>query len=122
MAEADVHVHQGLHIPLNSGRAGAEKARVFPLFLGAGPKDAARLHATKSEFLHSKVVLTGRRSAVAWMGRDDVIPGARRLAVAMATSFGLLLAAGAAAILLANQAAEAERWVTHTLEVRRINP
>jgi len=39
----------------------------------------------------------------------------------MATSFGLLLAAGAAAILLANQAAEAERWVTHTLEVRRIN-
>jgi len=41
------------------------------------------------------------------------------LVLALVASLGLLLAAGAAAIVLANDAAEAERWVTHTLEVRR---
>jgi signal transduction histidine kinase/CheY-like chemotaxis protein len=58
---------------------------------------------------------------VAWFGLSVVVPGAKRLAVAVVVSFGLLLAAAAAAIVLANQAADAERWVTHTLEVRRLN-
>ena len=55
-----------------------------------------------------------------WLGLD-LVPGAGRLSVAVAASFGLLLVAGAAAIVLALQAADAERWVTHTLEVRRLN-
>jgi signal transduction histidine kinase/CheY-like chemotaxis protein len=58
---------------------------------------------------------------VAWMGLDVVVPGAKRLAIAVVASFGLLLVAGAAAIVLAVQAGDAERWVNHTLEVRRLN-
>jgi signal transduction histidine kinase len=55
------------------------------------------------------------------LGFEAAIPGARRLAWAVAASFSLLLAAGIAAAVLALQAADAERWVTHTLEVRRVN-
>lgn len=39
----------------------------------------------------------------------------------MAASFGLLLVASGAAIVLALQAADAAQWVAHTLEVRRLN-
>jgi len=55
------------------------------------------------------------------LGLDNVVPGARRLTLAVVASFVLLLVAGVAALVLANQAADAERWVTHTLEVRRLN-
>ena len=55
------------------------------------------------------------------LGLDSVVPGARRLTLAVVVSFVLLLVAGVAALVLANQAADAERWVTHTLEVRRLN-
>jgi signal transduction histidine kinase/CheY-like chemotaxis protein len=58
---------------------------------------------------------------VAWFGLDNVVPTARRLVVAVAASFGLLIVAGGASILLAVQAADAEQWVAHTLEVRRLN-
>jgi signal transduction histidine kinase/CheY-like chemotaxis protein len=46
---------------------------------------------------------------------------ARRTSVALLACFGLLIVAGLAAIVLSTQAAEAERWVAHTLEVRRLN-
>ena len=55
------------------------------------------------------------------MGLDVVVPGARRLVLAVVASFGLLLVAGTAAFVLANQAADAESLVAHTLEVRRLN-
>jgi signal transduction histidine kinase/CheY-like chemotaxis protein len=41
--------------------------------------------------------------------------------MALIASFGLLIVAGGATIVLALQSAAAERWVTHTLEVRRQN-
>ena len=56
-----------------------------------------------------------------WLGLDVGVSGAKRLTIAVVTSFGLLLVAGAAAFVLANQAARAERLVAHTLEVRRVN-
>jgi signal transduction histidine kinase/CheY-like chemotaxis protein len=58
---------------------------------------------------------------VARLGLDVGVPGARRIAVALVGSFGLLMAAAVAAIVLAIQAADAGLWVTHTLEVRRQN-
>jgi signal transduction histidine kinase/CheY-like chemotaxis protein len=58
---------------------------------------------------------------VAWFGLDVVVPGARRLVIAVVASFSLLLVAGVAAMVLAIQAGDAERWVNHTLEVRRVN-
>src|SRR5204863_8726758 len=56
-----------------------------------------------------------------WWGLDRATVRARRLLLAVAASFGLLVIAGAAAIVLALQAAGAEGWVTHTLEVRQLN-
>jgi len=58
---------------------------------------------------------------VEWLGLDVGVSGAKRLTIAVVMSFGLLLVAGAAAFVLANQAARAERLVAHTLEVRRVN-
>lgn len=56
-----------------------------------------------------------------WARLDGVMPGARRLTLAVAGSFLLLIVGGIATIFLAIQAGLAERWVTHTLEVRRLN-
>lgn len=58
---------------------------------------------------------------MAWFGLDNVVPGARRLAVALLASFALLILAIGVAIALTIQAADAERWVRHTLEVRQQN-
>ena len=47
--------------------------------------------------------------------------GATRSAAAQAASFGLLIVAGVSAIVLSVMAASAEHWVSHTLDVRRVN-
>jgi signal transduction histidine kinase len=76
------------------------------------------------EFVHELRLRPEERDkdpGVGKLGVEAELPGARRLALAVAASFGLLLAAGLAAAVLALQAADAERWVTHTLEVRRLN-
>ncbi|HEY2178203.1 MAG TPA: ATP-binding protein [Caulobacteraceae bacterium] len=59
---------------------------------------------------------------------DGVVQGAltriglgRRPPLALAGGFAALIIAGIAAIVLSLQAADAERWVAHTLEVRRLN-
>ena len=43
----------------------------------------------------------------------------RRLLLLSLTSFALLILAGAAAIHMAGRSAEAERWIVHTLDVRK---
>ena len=65
--------------------------------------------------------MRGGAGVVAWLSLDLVVPGAKRLVLAVAASFGLLIVGGVAAIVLVIQAGVAEGWVAHTLEVRRVN-
>src|SRR5438094_7785263 len=58
---------------------------------------------------------------MASLGPRETIPGGKPLAITLLASFGLLIVAGCASIVLALQAADAEQWVAHTLEVRRLN-
>src|SRR2546426_5642731 len=46
-------------------------------------------------------------------------PFTRRMLGLSATSFALLIAAGLAAMYMANRAAEAEGWIVHTMDARR---
>jgi hypothetical protein len=52
------------------------------------------------------------------LGRGEDIRFARRSVVIFAVSCGLIVFVGIAVLILAYRAADAERWVNHTLEVR----
>jgi methyl-accepting chemotaxis protein len=53
------------------------------------------------------------------LGRGEDIRFARRSVVIFAAGCGLIAFVGTAVLLLAYRAADAERWVNHTLEVRQ---
>ena len=57
------------------------------------------------------------RASLDRLGRDS--PFARRILAVSLASFALLIAAGLAAIYLANRTAEAENWIVHSMNVRR---
>jgi signal transduction histidine kinase len=55
---------------------------------------------------------------LARLGGDT--PFARRILALSFSSFALLIVAGSAAIYLANRSSEAENWIVHTMNVRRV--
>ncbi|MEA2995694.1 MAG: hypothetical protein QOG74_1243 [Alphaproteobacteria bacterium] len=59
-------------------------------------------------------------TSIARLGRGEDIRFARRSIIIFVASFALLCVAGAAVVVMALRAAEAEDWVAHTIEVRQL--
>jgi signal transduction histidine kinase/ActR/RegA family two-component response regulator len=59
-------------------------------------------------------------TSIARLGRGEDVRFARRSIIMFVASFALLCVAGAAVVVLALRATEAEDWVAHTIEVRQL--